>query len=196
MPVDNSSLEFKSKQRREVCETIGRPPVVLEAYGEFGIVFGRAYREFDAWGVTLDKDQKKVHHLAVQRPNWIVCRGDSARLIEAGLCGWMPFDILDVDAWGSPWPVVLGFFKSERAIKSPLWIVATDGSPYHLSLTGHVKVLQGLTEKYGEKQVRQKYPAIARELLETESSRNGWVVADWKYTQIKKLAHWTARLER
>jgi tRNA G26 N,N-dimethylase Trm1 len=199
---DNSSLKFKVWQRQEILRQLraeNRMPLVLECFAGFGIVFGRAYRDLDGApleiaGAALEKNKEKVRHVARQRKDWIVARGDNATLIANGFCKWLPFNVLDADAYGSPWEVVLAFLDSERERGDPFYIAATDGLGYALRVTGWVNVLQPLVEKYGEKSVRAHYLGMIEELLELECGKRGFVLREFHLHDGGRLSHWTAKI--
>jgi hypothetical protein len=164
-------------------------------------VFGRAYRELDGTalqlaGAAVEKDKDKVRHVARQRKDWILARGDNAQLIANGFCHWMPFNVLDAAAYGSPWDVVLAFLDSERQRGDPFYVAATDGLGYKLALSGGVKVLQPLTLQYGEKAVREHYVEMIAELLELECGKRGFCVGEFHLHDGGRLSHWTAQVYR
>lgn len=206
---DNSSLRFKVFQRQEVARALvgeERAPLILESFAGFGVVFGRSWREVDgaplkAAGAAIEKDRDKARHLAKQRRDWIVARGDNASLIANGFCQWMPFNVLDADAYGSPWDVVIAFLESDRQRAETLYLLATDGLGYKLQLSGDVKVLAPLVERYGEKTVRTYYNNMVRELLEMQIERinvktgSRFALLDFRFHDGGRLNHWTAKIK-
>lgn len=210
---DNSSLRFKVFQRQEVAKALaaeGQPPLVLECFAGFGILFGRAWRAclpdgaegsrpFPG-GAAIDKERDKARHVARQRPDWIVAKGDNAALLANGFCNWLPFNVLDADAYGSPWDAVLAFLESERARAPELYILATDGLGYKLRVSGGIRVLAPLVERYGERAVREQYHRMVQELLELHLERinaatgSRYALLEFRLHEGGRLNHWTAKL--
>ena len=210
MPKHNKSLKYKTDQRAFVLDRIAQEkqkpldtlqPLVLECFGGFGMIFAHCYREVDARGATMDMDKEKVKMLARQRRDWIVARGDNAKLIGAGFCHWIPFDIIDADAFGSPWPVVNGWIQTDRMRAQRTWIVATDGLSYKFKQTGTARIkdanISAVTQKYGDEYMRSNYPDVAREILDLAIAGKGLEIAYWNFHTggNQKVSHWTAALD-
>lgn len=131
---DNGSPRLKQQVRREVRERFTLPPSVLELFaGE-----GRLRRS--SWagchGATMDMDPAKATQAATDSPTWATYEGDSERALLTGWMGHHPWDVIDVDAYGSPWPFVRARFLSERERAPVTWLILTDGRLARLGISG------------------------------------------------------------
>jgi hypothetical protein len=136
---DNGSFTPKALLRSELRRELGSPTVLEGFTGE-----GRMYRA--AWeglrGATIDKDEAKVRDAARERPTWAVYQGDTERALRAGWMAHHPFEVIDLDAYGSPWPFVRAWF-APRARAPRTVLVLTDGYFGQVSMSHPCKVLFG-----------------------------------------------------
>lgn len=124
MGTDNGSFAPKARLRVELLAALGRPRVLEGFTGE-----GRLYRA--CWsgcaGATIDKDEGKARDAARERPTWAVYQGDTRNALRAGWMAHVPFEVVDLDAYGSPWGFVQAWFASSRARAPLTHILLTDG---------------------------------------------------------------------
>lgn len=151
---DNGSWVAKQSLRDAVAAVRSGP--VLECFaGE-----GRMYRA--CWigrrGITNDKDPLKARDAAAARPTWGVYSGDTERMLRAGWGAETPFGIVDVDAYGEPWPFVAAWYDSPR-VRAPITeLVLTDGYMAQASLAPLSRVLFGGRgrERHASREVEQR----------------------------------------
>lgn len=122
---DNGSYIRKQQLRRRLREKLGDDACVLEGFtGE-----GRLYR--GCWaglrGATIDLDGDKVAAAAAERPTWAVYCGDTEQALLAGWMAHVPWDVLDLDPYGSPWHFLQAWFVSSRVRASTTHVMVTDG---------------------------------------------------------------------
>lgn len=134
---DNSTFEHKVKIRQEGLKRFSEMgvsfPVVMETHGGFGVLFDSCYAHLQG-GVVFDKDTEKADRLGLQRPTWAVYEADSAEALRGGAGGHVAVDLLDVDPYGEPWPVIDAFFSSQRQFAETMMVVVNDGLRQSLSL--------------------------------------------------------------
>ena len=123
--ADNSTLEQKVTLRYTALKQITNP-VVLETHGGWGEIFAAAYGHIRQ-GVVLEKDPQKAEYLARQRPTWAVYEGDSAAALSLGAGAHLVTNVLDIDPYGDPWPVIQAYFRSARQMADSMVVVVNDG---------------------------------------------------------------------
>lgn len=122
---DNGQWVAKTKLRSEIVATLPPAARILEGFAGSGKMYRQVWSPFA--GATIDKDEAKVLDAARERPNWACYRGDTERVLLAGWMSRVPFDVIDFDAWGSPWPFVLAWSRSKRERAPKTWLILTDG---------------------------------------------------------------------
>lgn len=151
---DNGSWIAKQALRARVAAV--RAGSVLECFaGE-----GRMWRScwFDRPGLTNDRDRLKALDAARERQGWGVYSGDTERMLRAGWGAETPFGIVDVDAYGEPWPFVRAWYDSRR-VRAPITeLVLTDGYMAQASLAPLSRVLFGGRgrERHASREVEQR----------------------------------------
>lgn len=173
MQKDNSTLSWKLMLRRQMLARVAQP-VILETHGGRGEVYASLYREI-AHGVVLEQDPAKADHLALQRPTWAVYETESVAALAGGVGAHLPINVLDVDPYGEPWPVLDAFFTSERAFPADLAIVVNDGLRQKIKLGGAWSVgsLKEIVAEFGN-QLYPCYLEVCRELLTRKARRRGY----------------------
>lgn len=131
---DNGSPLLKQQVRREVRERFTSPPSVLELFAGEGMLRRSSWDGCP--GATMDKDPVKVGRAAADSPTWATYEGDSERALLSGWMGHHPWDVVDIDAYGSPWPFVRAWFLSARERAPVTWLVLTDGRLGKLGIGG------------------------------------------------------------
>lgn len=175
---DNSTIDRKVALRRMALKRVPRDGLVLETHGGFGRIFERVYYRHP--GVVIEKDERKVAQLARQRPNWRVYQGLAERALGAGLASEVPFSLIDLDPYGSPFEVLDGLFKPGRKFASEVQLVVNDGMRNKVRVGGawHVRCLREIVQRRGN-DLLDVYLEVARELVEKMARRVGYVVAAW-----------------
>ena len=73
-------------------------------------MFGACYDGVES-GIVFEKNPQKTKLLGLQRPTWRVYEADCEVAINAGVGNDLPVNLLDVDPYGDPWPVIEAFFS-------------------------------------------------------------------------------------
>lgn len=181
---DHSTLPAKVAMRCALLDTLPRPLHILEAFGGTGQLWKHCYDVPGVSGVVIERHPTKADILARQRGHWIVVQGDCVALLSHGLCAWMPFDLLDLDAHGSPLMALSAIFAHPRPFAATLWIVATDGTGFALR-RGAIPVTH--------------YPAILHEWLEQLAAVHHRTLSSWRWRvagSAGPLYHWMACLQQ
>jgi hypothetical protein len=172
MQKDNSTLPYKVSLRRNLLKEIEHP-VVMETHGGYGAIWRRCYSDIES-GVVFEQLPEKAEALARQRPTWAVYECDCEGAIRAGVGFHVPVNFIDLDPYGSPWPVVDVIFSVEREWPPVLAIAVNDGLRQKVKATGgwDVAALSGIVAKYGAARMYDNYLPICQELL---TEKAGWV---------------------
>lgn len=84
-------------------------PIVMETHGGAGKLFDACYGNVRD-GIVFEKNPKKSKLIGLQRPTWRVYEADCESAIVSGIGGDLPVNLLDVDPYGDPWPVIDAVF--------------------------------------------------------------------------------------
>lgn len=180
---DNSTLWDKVKLRRSALEQLSNP-IVMETHGGEGHLFRACYSEF-THGVVFEKDPRKTAILAQQRPTWAVYEADCEVAIATGAGNHLPVNFLDVDPWGTPWPVIEAFFTSNRRFSETLHVVVNDGTRRVLGQQKSASdqrwktgaLLEAAIE-FGE-ELHSCYLDVCQCLLQSRAEKAGYCLSDW-----------------
>jgi hypothetical protein len=173
-------------------------PFVLETHGGRGEIWKRLYSGFR--GAVIEKDPERVEFLARQRPTWAVYEGKAEAMVGAGLFRRFQVDVLDVDPYGEPWPVIEGFFRTKQRKLAPRMVMAVnDGLRQNARVKGAWKVgsTKAAAKKYGNDKVRENYLEICREKVCEIAGAAGYSLAWWHgyYTgNLDDMTHYGALL--
>jgi len=118
-----------------------------------------------ASGATLDKDRNKVIRAAEERPGWACYAGDVKRVFGGPWFDWRAFDVVDIDAWGSPWPFLAAWAESSRARAIDTLVFLTDGYAGKVSLAARCKTLFPAASGQRGQMSMAEYQGIARQAL-------------------------------
>jgi hypothetical protein len=192
---DNSTYTAKVALRQKVLHEHDAP-VVLETHGGYGGIYRACYGHITQ-GVVLEKDPKKAAHLAEQRPTWSVWQGDSEALIAAGVGRHLLITLLDIDPYGSPWPLIAAWFASDRPHAPRLAVAVNDGLRQGVGMKQgwQYEHLRGVVEKYGNERLADNYLAACKELLASHAARAGYRLTRWAghYTgHSQQMTHYAA----
>lgn len=122
---DNSTYKQKVMLRRKALEFVS-DPVVMETHGGAGKLYEACYPHVEQ-GIVFEKDDTKLAILGRQRPTWAVYGATCETAISGGAGAHLPVNILDVDPYGNPWPVIGAFFESDRPRPELMAVVVNDG---------------------------------------------------------------------
>lgn len=197
---DNDLYDDKVRQRQVARLWLDTPPLVLEAYGGWGKLGDACYYDIP-FGIVLEKNGQKTAALGLKRPTWAVYETDTVTALTAGVGSQWEVNWLDVDPYGDPHPTIQAFFKSDRPRAKTLVIVVHDALK-NVAMMGKawkVETLAPLVEKYGNKEVAERYLDMCRELITTAAEPHGYEIDRWWGVETghhKKQALYTARLRR
>lgn len=199
MPIytkkDNSTFDKKVADRRRVLARLDAEPIVMETHGGFGKLFRACYRRVEL-GCVFDTKEAKADKLAEQRPTWRVYQNDCVAGMEAGLASDIPFNVLDCDPYGQPWPAIDAFLGSRPAVPA-LWLVVNDGLRQKIQVGGawSVESLRSAVERRGN-DIYADYLDICEEMLDEKAARAGYRLdrfAGYYCGKAKGTTHYTAR---
>lgn len=178
MKKDNSTIAQKLAIRQAALARLKKPGPVLETHGGNGRLFERLYHAMP--GVVCEKDPTKACALARQRPAWRVYECDCAAALADGLARDVPFCLVDVDPYGSPFEVIEALFATPRAWAPEVQLVVNDGLRHKAKLGSawQAHVLRGAVKKHGN-DLYPIYLRVAREMVEGLVARSGFSVAQW-----------------
>lgn len=200
MQKDNSTIILKASLRSELLRYI-EAPVVMETHGGLGRLYDRCYRAVID-GVVFEKDAQKAEYLARQRPAWAVYECDCVTALEAGVGFHLPINVLDLDPYGEPWPVLDAFLRGHGGEwPERLGIVVNDGLRQKIQINGgwDVASLQGMVGKHGASRMYEHYLEICQEMLAEKASQHGYVLALWTGYYCgagNNMTHYAAVLNR
>lgn len=152
-------------------------------------------------GVVFELDAAKAEVLAAQRPSWSVYEANCITALRAGAGGHLECNVVDLDPYGEPWPIVEALFASERPWPARLAIAVNDGGRVKVQLTGawEVKSLRPALEHFGIGFMYPQYLAVCRWNLERLARPKGYTMTDWTGYYCGKagcMTHYGAILER
>lgn len=179
MKKDNTTLTQKVALRREAMATIA-DPVILETHGGFGKIYEACYSRITR-GAVFEKDEEKAESLASQRPAWSVYNSSCEAAIEAGACSHLPFNLLDVDPYGSPFGAIGAFLRSSRKRVDELHLVVNDGMRNKVKMGGGWMChdLRDIVADYGNNLYKQ-YLQVAKEKIRRLAKTAGYELFRWK----------------
>lgn len=134
---DNGSMGAKIKVRRAVMFD---GATVLECFAGQGAMYRHVWNSA-SFGACMDYERSKIIDAAGERECWACYVGDSIKAIRHGFMGHVPFDIVDIDAYGSPWETVHAWFISSRRRAPVTTLIITDGVWAKVKIAGMPKIL-------------------------------------------------------
>lgn len=194
---DNSTFRLKANLRKKALEYLNNP-IIMETHGGAGKLFDACYGGIDL-GVVFEKNPKKAKLLGMQRPTWRVYEADCEIAIATGVGDDLPVNLLDIDPYGDPWPVIEAFFDSERERASLLCVVVNDGlrCKIRTGSSWHVGTLQNAVSKHGN-DLHPIYLEICQEMLKEKASKAGYNLtrfAGYYCGHAKQMTHYLGVLE-
>ena len=198
MKQDNLTFRQKLALRREMLKHLTDPPVIMETHGGLGKLFMSCYRHVES-GVVFERDPDRAAVLSQQRPTWAVYEGDAEAAIGQGGGSHLMVNVLDIDPYGQPWPVIDAFFKSDRPRAASLFVAVNDGLRQHTRLKKGVanESLSEAVIEFGEN-LFPVYLDVCRWLMEQKAGQAGYGLTRWAgyyCGKFKNMTHYLARLE-
>ncbi len=177
MPQDNTTLARKVLLRQLALKAVracGLTPVVMETHAGYGMIWQRCYQTVTQ-GIAFEKDASRVRLLAQQRPTWAVYGGDCLPAIAAGAGAHLLVNILDLDPYGQPWPVLEAFFASTRPRAPYLALVVNDGLRQKLQRGGgwQVDTMQTIVHRWNNHDLSANYLTVCQEMVQTLAAPAG-----------------------
>ena len=201
--LDNSTFKHKVALRRAMLDKLAEvgidSPTLMETHGGYGHIWKTVYPHLEQ-GVVFEKDARKVAHLGKQRPTWAVYEGDCIEALAAGVGGRLAIQVVDIDPYGEPWPVMDAFFTSEREFAPIMAVVVNDGLRQALGLgrAWDVKSMADMVLKYGN-DLHPIYLEVCRELITEKAAQAGYTVSHFSgyYCGANQgMTHYLAMLRR
>lgn len=196
---DNTTFRRKLRLRRLALRVLGQTPVVMETHGGYGRLWLECYRDV-VDGVVFEVDGHKADTLAEQRPSWAVYQADCVTALAGGAGAHLAINLLDVDPYGEPWPVLDAFFASERPRPNRMVVVVNDGLRRNVrfGFAWHVGSLAPIVERYGN-DLFDRYLEACEEIMQQKAAQAGYAVSRFSgyYCGEKKnMTHYLAILDR
>lgn len=136
----NSSLRLKQTLRLQATRDLPSSARVLEGFAGEGGMYRSCWARFA--GACMDNVAHKAAWAARTRPNWTCWEGDTLKALEAGMFP-EPFDVVDLDAYGEPWPFVRAWATSSRQFATVTHLFLTDGYRRQRNLAAASRALWG-----------------------------------------------------
>ena len=167
--------------------------------GGEGKLFNACYSHIER-GVVFEKSWQKAELLARQRPTWAVYASDCIAALQLGAGRHLPVNLLDVDPYGDPWPVIDAFLTSERPRPENLYIVVNDGLRQNIRLgtAWTVETLKPIVRRYGNN-LYDKYLDVCFALMGEKAAQAGYSLRsfDGYYCGFQEqITHYYAVLHR
>lgn len=195
---DNTTYAKKVALRRKALSLVS-DPVVMETHGGEGKLFRACYTQVDQ-GVVFEKNPEKSAILGRQRPTWAVYEGDCVACLKAGVGAHLTVNLLDLDPYGQPWPVLDAFFGSERPRPETLVVVVNDGLRQKVRYGGAwgTKSMREMVRKHGN-DIYGVYLDVCAELMQEKAAQAGYRLdrfAGYYCGHIQNVTHYLAILKR
>lgn len=177
----------------------GVTPVLMETHGGYGKLYAACYADIQR-GIVFDKDADKTERLAMQRPTWAVYEADCETALLHGAGAHLTVTALDIDAYGSPFEAMIGYFSSNRTFADRLWMVVNDGLRQNARLgdAWSVAVLQPAVVKFGN-QLDPVYLQACRYLVEMHAAKAGYRLehfGGWYTGKLNQITHYLVEFVR
>lgn len=197
---DNSTLTLKASLRRSLMNEIGQA-VIMETHGGYGHVYDLCYQAVER-GIVFEKDAKKAAFLAQQRPSWAVYECSCEEALADGVGGHLPVNMVDMDPYGEPWPVLDAFLVGHGERMPSTWgLVVNDGLRNKVQLNGgwDVDSLKDAVAHWGAAAMHGNYLDVCRWLVDKKVATVGFTVARWAGYYCghnQAMTHYAAVLRR
>ena len=194
MPVHNSKLGPKVLLRLEAVKSFA-DPAVIETHAGLGVLFAKCYQSMRS-GLAFDLDKEKAMRLTLQRPYWRVYCGDSRKALAAGFDDGHRYNVLDVDAFGDPWPHVRALLAGPLP-KDECMLVVTDGlkSSCRIGNAWRVETLKPYVRKMGVR-LYQSFDELHKEIARDYCGAAGYECEVLKVASTRTVVYSLSRLVR
>lgn len=198
--LDNSTHGQKIMLRQTALAQLrSQRPIIMETHGGLGDVWASVYTHVEE-GIVFEKDPFRAAYLAHQRPGWSVYEAECEGAVFHGAGAHLAVNLLDVDPYGEPWPVINAFFTSRRPRPARMVAVVNDGLRLQIQsgASWRVKSLQDVVSRWGN-DLWPRYLEVCQELLGQAAAEAGYQMKSFEgyYTGDKqKMTHYLAVLER
>lgn len=186
MAKDNTHLVAKRHLRALVLKMTPEP-VVLETHGGVGEMRRQVWR--DAPGLMVEKDPNKAQVLAERFPHQTVLCGNSLHLLEADPVWPVPFTIVDIDAYGDPYPAIDHAFACAHL--GAFALVVTDGliGAAKLGTAWSKSTLRPWVQVHGSGNAYKRWPDVVRFLIGASADRHARSVEEVGIKVFTKICY-------
>lgn len=196
---DNLTGFYKAALRRKAMKFLDKQPVIFETHGGLGELYTQCYQSVPR-GYVVEKQEAKATVLSEQRPGWYVYQGEAEDAIAVGVGGTEEINFLDVDPYGSPWPVLELWFALSRERAGRLIVVANDGLLQKIRIGGAAscKDTAEYASEYGSVASR-KYLEICKKKLQKIAPEAGYDLTHFEGYHCgrgKSMTHYLAVLDK
>lgn len=190
---DSSELEAKLRVRQRIARTLPPTALVFESCTGEGRMHDGAWHAFA--GLTCDINDAKVSAATRLRPRWLCLQADAEDIIKSGALDTMPFAVVDLDFYGSPWAPCLEYLTRHRAWPEVTHLLLTDGFATRANIAGQDAALfpgLGRTAKTTPEMVWQ---AACSAMARAATAQGLGLVHRWTH-KAKSMAYHYLTLER
>jgi hypothetical protein len=140
----NGSGIAKQRLRQQETRDLPRTVLVLEGFAGAGELYRTCW---SGWrGYCLDERDDVIRRAAIERPDWGCYQGDTERALRFGFMAHVPFGVVDLDCFGSPWRFLVAWLESDRERAETTRLFLTDGHMAKVGICATEKTLfPGLT---------------------------------------------------
>ena len=132
----NNSGIAKQRLRQQETRDLPRTALVLEGFAGAGELYRTCW---SGWrGYCLDERDDVIRRAAIERPDWGCYQGDTERALRFGFMAHVPFGVVDLDCFGSPWRFLVAWLESDRERAETTRLFLTDGYCKNLRSVGCV----------------------------------------------------------
>jgi len=140
--------------------------------------------------------------LARQRPTWAVYEADCEKAIAAGAVDEWPFNFIDLDPYGEPWPALDAIFsRHDRDWPAVLAVAVHDALRSRTEKVGgwSTASLVAMVDRYGNAAIYANYLDVCQEMLAEKAAQVGYTLSRWTgyyCGHANQMTHYAAILQR
>ncbi len=116
--MNPKAYRLRQAIRLDVARDLPPTTRVLDLHAGAGEMYRAAWCRFEG-GTCVLADADDAASAARMRPTWACFEGNGERFLSAGMAADVPFDVIDIDPGGEPWPCVHAWATSER-VRAPV----------------------------------------------------------------------------
>lgn len=124
--------------RLDVARDLPSTARVLELAARDGEMWRAVWCQFG--GACVDRDPERAASAARMRPDWACYEGNPERFLSSGMLP-EPWDVVDVDPGGEPWPWVRAWATSARRFAPVTHLVVSDAYRHKRNLSAPSRTL-------------------------------------------------------